>query len=67
MSSQIGSQIVGFLDTYKYQILVILLLIFLWRALSQNIILVLIIAVLAYFVWSENRTKTTIIINPENK
>lgn len=48
-------KVLGFLDTYKYHILVILLLILLWRAISDNVILVLIIAVILYFVWKENR------------
>ncbi len=48
-------KVLGFIDTYKYQILVILLLILLWRVLAQNIILVVLIAVFVYFIWKENR------------
>lgn len=51
-------KVLGFIDTYKYQILVILLLILLWRVLAQNIILIVLIAVFVYFIWKENRQQT---------
>ena len=61
-------KVLNFIDTYKYQILVILLLILLWRTLAQNVILVLIIIVLVYFIWNENRSlANTSVVLVENK
>ncbi len=46
-------EIKEFLNKYKYKILIILLIIFLWRILSQNFILVILIACIFYFIYSE--------------
>lgn len=43
------------LDKYKYQILVVLLLILLWRIFSQNLFLIVLIVLIAYFVYIENK------------
>ena len=61
-------KVLSFIDTYKYQILVVLVLILLWRILAQNIILVLVIVALVYFIWNENRSlANTSVVIVENK
>lgn len=45
--------IVEFLDKHKYKILVLLLLLLLWRVFTQNLFLIVLIIVFAYFVYSE--------------
>ena len=61
-------KVLSFIDTYKYQILVVLVLILLWRILAQNIILVLVIVALVYFIWKENKsTSNASVVLVENK
>lgn len=45
-----------FLDRYKYWILALLVLILFWRILSQNIILLIIICVVGYFIYRANQS-----------
>ena len=60
-------KVLSFIDTYKYQILVVLVLILLWRILAQNIILVLVIVALVYFIWKENKSLSSTGVLVENK
>ena len=46
-------EIKEFLNKHKYKILIVLLIIFLWRILSQNFMLLILIACIAYFIYSE--------------
>lgn len=45
--------IVNFLDKHKYKILILLLLILLWRIFSQNLFLIALVIIFAYFVYTE--------------
>lgn len=45
--------IVNFLDKHKYKILILLLLVLLWRVFSQNLFLIVLVVIFAYFVYAE--------------
>lgn len=56
--------VLEFLDLHKYKILILLLLILLWRILSQNLFLIVAVAVLLYFIVMENKQ---LFVQSENK
>jgi len=56
----------NFLDKYKYHILLILILLLLWKVFTQNFFLVIIIAVIVYFVYSEYQKRGQVEINYNN-
>jgi hypothetical protein len=46
--------IIGLLNQYKYQILILLVIILLWKFLAQNIFLILFVCCFCYFIYYEN-------------
>lgn len=47
--------ILDFINNYKYQILLILMILLMWRIFTENLFLILLIIVIVYFIYAENK------------
>lgn len=47
--------ILDFINNYKYQILLVLMILLMWRIFTENLFLILLIIVIGYFIYAENK------------